>query len=218
MKRQVIIVAGGSGSRMGSEIPKQFLQVKGKAILLHTLERFAEVLSTENIILVLPKSEMERWVALSSGTCFENLKVAYGGATRFDSVKSGLRLVDSDSVVGVHDSVRPFVSVETINTCFKTAKEKGSAIPVVELKDSIRRVFVGTSRAQNRSGFRLVQTPQCFRADKLKSAYEQEFSSEFTDDASVYEADRNKVVLVEGNTENIKLTTPEDLKIAEVFC
>jgi 2-C-methyl-D-erythritol 4-phosphate cytidylyltransferase len=218
MKRQVIIVAGGSGSRMGSDIPKQFLELNGKAILLWTLERFAESIKIENIILVLPKSELDRWVALSSGTQFEKVQIAFGGATRFDSVKAGLDLVDKKGLVGIHDSVRPFVSINTINSCFEKAKDKGAAIPVVELKDSIRRVFVGTSRSQDRNNFRLVQTPQCFRANKLIAAYKKPYSDLFTDDASVYESAGNKISLVEGNAENIKLTTPEDLKFAVAFC
>jgi 2-C-methyl-D-erythritol 4-phosphate cytidylyltransferase len=218
MKKQIIIVAGGSGTRMGSGVPKQFIEVKGKAIILRTLERIAEVIKIENLILVLPESEMDRWVALSSGTEFEEVKVVFGGATRFDSVKSGLKLVNRKALVGIHDSVRPFVSVDTINACFEKAEEKGAAIPIVELKDSIRRVFVGTSRSQDRTNFRLVQTPQCFRANKLIIAYNKPYSALYTDDASVFEAAGNKVDLVEGNLENIKLTTPEDLKIAEVFC
>lgn len=218
MKRQIIIVAGGSGSRMNASIPKQFFELKGKAILLHTLERFAKSFDIKDIILVLPESENDRWVALSSGTPFEQLRVAKGGKTRFHSVKSGLKLVDKNAIVGIHDSVRPFVSDKTIENCFKTAEEKCSVIPVVELKDSIRRVFTGTSRAQDRSNFRLVQTPQCFIASKLIAAYKKPYRDSYTDDSSVFEAAGNKVFLVEGNPENIKLTTPEDLKVAEVFC
>ncbi|KAA3650281.1 MAG: 2-C-methyl-D-erythritol 4-phosphate cytidylyltransferase [Bacteroidetes bacterium] len=217
MKKQMIVVAGGSGIRMGTEIPKQFILLNGKAILLHTLERIAEEIEIENIILVLPESEIDRWVALSSGTKFENLKCALGGATRYDSVKSGLKLIDKDALVGIHDAVRPFVSQNTIASCFKMAEEKGSAIPVVELKDSIRRVFTGTSRAKDRTKFRLVQTPQCFNAARIKAAYEKPNKGNFTDDASVYEEAGNRIHLVEGNNENIKITSPEDLKIAASF-
>lgn len=218
MKRQVIIVAGGSGTRMSSDMPKQFIEIKGKGILLYTLERFAEVLDFKNIFLVLPESEMDRWVALSSGTRFENIQIAFGGKTRFDSVKAGLKLIDKKAIIGIHDSVRPFVSVETINNCFEKAEEKGAAIPVVKLNDSIRRVFVGASRPQYRDNYRLVQTPQCFTATNLIAAYKRPFSDLYTDDAFVYEAAGNKVFLVDGNPENIKLTTPGDLKMAEAFC
>ena len=218
MKKQVIVVAGGSGSRMGAEFPKQFILLNGKPIILHTLERIHEVISIEDIILVIPESELSRWREVAKGTAFENVSIAFGGETRFDSVKSGLKLIDKNSIVGIHDSVRPFVSVETIKDCCKTAEEKGAAIPVVEIKDSIRRVFTGTSRAENRIKYRLVQTPQFFLASKLIAAYEKPYTDNFTDDASVYEAAGNKVVLVDGNPENIKITTPEDLKLAGVFC
>ncbi len=217
MNQYVIILAGGKGLRMGATVPKQFLEIKGKAIILHTLEKFKEALPLAELLLVLPKSEMPLWQEISGGTTFENIKTTSGGDTRFESVKAGLRLIGSEGVVGVHDAVRPFVSIETIQAAFNTAESTGTAVPVVDLKDSIRKVNTDQSVAVNRSNFKIVQTPQCFDVDILKKAYRQEFNTSFTDDASVVEADGIKVSLVMGNYSNIKITTVEDLKVAEAL-
>jgi len=202
---------------MGATVPKQFLEIKGKAIILHTLEKFKEALPLAELLLVLPKSEMPLWQEISGGTTVENIKTTSGGDTRFESVKAGLRLIGSEGVVGVHDAVRPFVSIETIQAAFNTAESTGTAVPVVDLKDSIRKVNSDQSVAVNRSNFKIVQTPQCFDVDILKKAYRQEFNTSFTDDASVVEADGIKVSLVMGNYSNIKITTVEDLKVAEAL-
>ena len=217
MNQYVIILAGGKGLRMGATVPKQFLEIKGKAIILHTLEKFKEALPLAELLLVLPKSEMPLWQEISGGTTVENIKTTSGGDTRFESVKAGLRLIGSEGVVGVHDAVRPFVSIETIQAVFNTAESTGTAVPVVDLKDSIRKVNSDQSVAVNRSNFKIVQTPQCFDVDILKKAYRQEFKTSFTDDASVVEADGIKVSLVMGNYSNIKITTVEDLKVAEAL-
>ncbi len=217
MNQYVIILAGGKGLRMGATVPKQFLEIKGKAIILHTLEKFKEALPLAELLLVLPKSEMPLWQEISGGTTVENIKTTSGGDTRFESVKAGLRLIGSEGVVGVHDAVRPFVSIETIQAAFNTAESTGTAVPVVDLKDSIRKVNSDQSVAVNRSNFKIVQTPQCFDVDILKKAYRQEFNTSFTDDASVVEADGIKVSLVMGNYSNIKITTVEDLKVAEAL-
>ncbi|MDB9963735.1 2-C-methyl-D-erythritol 4-phosphate cytidylyltransferase [Vicingaceae bacterium] len=217
MNQYVIILAGGKGLRMGTTVPKQFLEIKGKAIILHTLGKFEEALPSAELLLVLPKPEIPRWQEISHGTAFENIKTTSGGDTRFESVKAGLRLIESEGVVGVHDAVRPFVSIEAIQTTFNKAKSTGAAIPVVDLKDSIRKVDSDQSVAVNRSNFKIVQTPQCFDVNVLKQAYQQVFNSSFTDDASVVEADGKKVSLVKGNYSNIKITTIEDLKIAEIL-
>ena len=217
MNQYVIILAGGKGLRMGATVPKQFLEIKGKAIILHTLEKFKEALPLAELLLVLPKSEMPLWQEISGGTTVENIKTTSGGDTRFESVKAGLRLIGSEGVVGVHDAVRPFVSIETIQAAFNTAESTGTAVPVVDLKDSIRKVNTDQSVAVNRSNFKIVQTPQCFDVDILKKAYRQEFNTSFTDDASVVEADGIKVSLVMGNYSNIKITTVEDLKVAEAL-
>jgi len=203
--------------RMGAIIPKQFLEMKGKAIILHTLEKFKEALPSAELLLVLPQAEMPRWEKIAAGTNFEQIQLANGGSSRFESVQAGLRLITSNGIVGVHDAVRPFVSIETIRRVFNAAKEKGAAIPVVELKDSIRKVEVDNSEAVDRSNFRMVQTPQCFKVSILKEAYQHSLKELFTDDASVVEANGTKVSLVEGNYANIKITTSEDLKIGEAL-
>ena len=202
---------------MGANVPKQFLEINGKAIIVHTLEKFKEALPMAELLLVLPEAEMERWNGLSQGTAFENLRVAKGGNSRFESVKSGLSLIEAEGIVGVHDAVRPFVSIKTIQNVFAEAEKSGAAIPVVELKDSIREIGKATSKAVERSAFRIVQTPQCFQSQLLFNAYKQPNQDKFTDDASVVEESGHAISLVEGNNENIKITTFEDLKIGEVL-
>ena len=202
---------------MGANVPKQFLEINGKAIIVHTLEKFKEALPMAELLLVLPEAEMERWNELSQGTAFENLRVAKGGNSRFESVKSGLSLIEAEGIVGVHDAVRPFVSIKTIQNVFAEAEKSGAAIPVVELKDSIRELGKATSKAVERSAFRIVQTPQCFQSQLLFNAYKQPNQEKFTDDASVVEELGHAISLVEGNNENIKITTIEDLKIGEVL-
>ncbi|MAC96197.1 MAG: 2-C-methyl-D-erythritol 4-phosphate cytidylyltransferase [Flavobacteriales bacterium] len=216
MKKSVIIVAGGKGLRMGSEIPKQFLLLNGKAIILHTIDKFKQALPQARLVLVLPKDEVQRWNNLTKESPYAEIEIAIGGKSRFDSVKAGLELID-EGLVAVHDAVRPLVSKKTIQNAFKTAAEKDSAIPVSPLKDSIRKVEGENSKSLNRSEYVLVQTPQCFKFSLLKEAYNQEFSDSFTDDASVFEAAGNAVAIFEGNTSNIKITSPEDLKVAEVL-
>ncbi len=216
MKQSVIIVAGGKGSRMGSETPKQFLPLKGEPILFHTIRSFQLALPEAEIVLVLPQAEMARWQVMAFDTPFQSIKTVAGGAQRFDSVKAGLELVE-EGIVGIHDAVRPLVSQTCIQNAFKLAAEKGSAIPVVELKDSLRELSGAQSQAKNRADFCLVQTPQCFEVTKLKEAYQQSYQANFTDDASVFEAAGNTIKLVAGNTENIKITTPTDLVVAEAL-
>ncbi len=220
MKQFVIVVAGGKGTRMGAVVPKQFLELDGKVIILHTLEKLSKALPKAVLFLVLPSSELDRWKAVAKGTEFEGIEVAFGGANRFDSVKSGLNLIKEDGLVGIHDVVRPFVSEETIVRAFNEAERSGASIPVIELKESIRKVTADNgeaSEALNRSDYRLVQTPQCFTTAVVKSAYEQAYQTFFTDDASVVEANGQAISLVEGNYENIKITTAEDLAIAKAF-
>jgi 2-C-methyl-D-erythritol 4-phosphate cytidylyltransferase len=218
VKKAVIIVAGGSGSRMNAAIPKQFLLLNGKPVLIHTLEKFALFDSSMQVVLVLPENEFERWEAMKRefGNGGFDVQLAAGGTSRFYSVKNGLALVTAD-VVGIHDAVRPLVSIETIALAFGAAVSQGSGIPVVPLTDSIRRVEGDTSIAVSREDFRLVQTPQCFRTDLLKNAYQQAFLPHFTDDASVVEANGIAITLTEGNKENIKLTTPSDMVVAEAL-
>ena len=220
----VIIVAGGKGLRMGSDIPKQFLPVGGKPVLMRTLERFRAYSSTLQIILVLPQSQQDYWKELCQK---HNFTVAYqltdGGKTRFHSVQHGLALVpdDAEGVVGVHDGVRPFPGIDVIRNCYETARTKKAAIPVIPVVETLRHIGI-PSRTGGvggctvpRSEYRLVQTPQCFDIQLLKAANRQPYNEGFTDDASVVEAFGFDVTLVEGNRENIKITTPFDLKIAE---
>ena len=216
----IIIVAGGKGLRMGSDIPKQFLPIGGKPVLMRTLERFREYSPTLQIILVLPKAQQEYWEKLCQK---HNFTVAYqladGGETRFHSVQHGLALIpdDAEGVVGVHDGVRPFPSIEVIRNCYETAREKKAVIPVIPVVETVRQLEGATSFTVPRDDYRLVQTPQCFDIQLLKAANRQPYNDGFTDDASVVEAYGFDITLVEGNRENIKITTPYDLKIAEVL-
>jgi len=211
-----IIVAGGKGERMNADIPKQFLEIKGKPILMHTLEVFHRFDNTMQLILVLPEVQINFWKELCTKHNFTlEHQITTGGQTRFHSVKNGLEVVNSPALVAVHDGVRPLVSTETIQRCFEAAEQFEAAIPVVGLVDSIRQITGESSQSVDRNAYKLVQTPQVFDAELLKKAYEQDFSSLFTDDASVVEALGTKIQLVEGNRENIKITTEFDLKIAE---
>ena len=213
----VIIVAGGKGLRMGTDIPKQFLPIGGKPVLMRTLERFREYSEALQIILVLPKAQQDYWYQLCEEYHFNvEYMLADGGETRFHSVQNGLALVPDDAhgVVGVHDGVRPFPSVDVIHNCYETARSAKAVIPVVPVVETLRHITEGT---KPRGDYRLVQTPQCFDIQLLKAANEQPYNDGFTDDASVVEAFGFDITLVEGNRENIKITTPYDLKIAEVL-
>jgi len=215
MNQYVLIVAGGKGVRMGSELPKQFLPIGGKPVLMRTLEVFYGCNPKIQIILVLPHSQQEYWKQLCREYHFSLPHVvADGGETRFHSVKKGLALVETPALVGVHDGVRPFVSTEVIARCYELAAEKKAVVPVVEMVETVRRLTGGDSVTVKRDDYRLVQTPQVFDADLLKNAYEQVYTPLFTDDASVVEALGESVFLTTGNRENIKITTPFDLKIA----
>ncbi|MDR3140454.1 MAG: 2-C-methyl-D-erythritol 4-phosphate cytidylyltransferase [Tannerellaceae bacterium] len=219
MKRYVLIVAGGKGARMGSELPKQFIPLKGRPVLMHTLERFYRWDVSAEIVAVLPEIHHSYWNMLCKELdCRIPHKLVNGGETRFHSVRNGLSLIDGPGLIAVHDGVRPFVSAEVIENCFTGAERSGAAIPVVPLVDSIReRYEPGLSRPVDRGRLVAVQTPQAFRSDWLFEAYRQAYSPDFTDDASVVEAKGYAVALLPGNRENIKLTTPFDLLIAEAY-
>lgn len=222
MKKYVIIVAGGKGLRMGGEVPKQFLPIGGKPVLMRTVEAFYQTDAETGIVLVLPQEQQSYWKNLC---CQYDFRTPYilvdGGCTRFHSVQNGLQAIpdeDSDTLIAVHDGVRPFVSPRVIQECFEAATRWGAVVPVLDMVDSVRQLSEdGGSMAVDRSCLKLVQTPQTFRADILKNAYRQEFTERFTDDASVVEASGVSVALVSGNRENIKITTPFDLKIAEAL-
>ena len=218
MTDYVIIVAGGKGLRMGTDIPKQFLPIGGKPVLMRTLERFREYSANLNIILVLPKAQQAYWQELCKEYDFNvEYLLADGGETRFHSVQHGLALIpdDAEGVVGVHDGVRPFPSIEVIRRCYEEAREKGAVITVIPVVETIRHIKDGTSMTVPRDEYRLVQTPQTFNIQLLKAANRQPYNDNFTDDASVVETYGHPITLVDGNRENIKITTPYDLKIAE---
>ena len=213
-----IIVAGGSGSRMQQELPKQFIEVAGKPVLMHTAERFYRYSPEVRLIVVLPRLQLAIWHELCRRHRFTigHTTVA-GGTTRFGSVKNGLEAVQGEALVAVHDGVRPFVEAEVIKAAFEAAAIYGSAVVAVSPKDSIRELTQEGSRAVPRANYKLVQTPQCFRSSILRRAYEQPEQAHFTDDASVVEQLGEKIVLVAGSYRNIKITTPEDIILAEAF-
>ena len=231
----VIIVAGGKGLRMGSDIPKQFLPIGGRPVLMRTIDRFREYSEELQIILVLPKAQQDYWRQLCQEYDFPlpsigeagkgHYLLADGGETRFHSVQNGLALIpdDAEGVVGVHDGVRPFPSIDVIRNCYETARSAKAVIPVIPVVETVRHLARGESLCASRSQtvprdeYRLVQTPQTFDIQLLKAANCQPYSDGFTDDASVVEAFGYHITLVEGNRENIKITTPYDLKIAEVL-
>ncbi len=218
MRKVMIVVAGGSGSRMKSTLPKQFIKLKGKPILMHTIERLVEFDQTMDIVLVLPENQIDFWKELCLDYDFNiNCEIAIGGANRFESVKSGLNKVHYECLVGVHDGVRPLVSDETLNNCFIRAEKYGSAVPVTDAIESIRVVDEDNSYSVEREYYKMVQTPQVFLYSKLIKAYDQSFNASFTDDASVYEKAGFEIHLAKGNRENIKVTTPMDLIIAEAL-
>lgn len=215
MKKIALIVAAGKGERMNADIPKQFLLLNDFPILMHTLNAFADL---DKRILVLPKSQIENWKALCKDYNFElkHILVA-GGINRFSSVKNGLRKVDDGSIVAIHDGVRPLISKNLTNKLIDTTKKGIGVVPVVPIKDSLRKVEGDNSKAVSRSSLYKVQTPQCFFASTIKDAYRQNFSLFFTDDASVLESNGGKIITILGEEQNIKITTKADLRIAEVF-
>lgn len=222
MSDYIIVVAGGKGLRMGGDIPKQFLPVNGRPVLMRTLERFREYDEDINIILVLPKEQQDYWSQLCSEYDFHiPHQIADGGATRFHSVQNGLRLIPdtAQGIVGVHDGVRPFVSTDVIRHCYEAARVHKAVIPVTPVVETLRHINAnGSGDNVLRSDYRLVQTPQTFDIQLLKQANKQQYRESFTDDASVVEGIGQKVTMVEGNRENIKITTPFDLVIAEALC
>ena len=213
----VIIVAGGKGLRMGSDIP---LPIGGKPVLMRTLERFRAYSKVLQIILVLPEAQQGYWQELCKEYHFEvAYQLANGGQTRFHSVQNGLSLVpdDAQGVVGVHDGVRPFPSIDVIRNCYDTAREKKAVIPVIPVVETVRHLEGESSVTVPRGDYRLVQTPQTFDIQLLKAANRQPYNDGFTDDASVVESYGHTITLVEGNRENIKITTPYDIVVAEAI-
>ena len=216
--RYAVIVAGGRGLRMGAELPKQFLPLRGEPVLMHTLRQFAP--EVKELILVLPADQQGLWQELCTQHQFTvPHRIADGGATRFESVRSGLSKLPEQGLVAIHDGVRPLVSRALIRRTFEVAETSGAALPACPVTDSLRLLGEeGMSEAVERARYRAVQTPQTFDLSRLHRAYEQPFSPLFTDDASVYEAEHlGAITLVEGEETNIKLTTPRDLLLADLL-
>lgn len=216
MKKYAVIVAGGSGQRMGTSIPKQFLLLQGKPLLWYSLQVFLQAFDDLQIILVVPASNLIEGEQLAKeidgGT---RIRVVTGGSTRFHSVQNGLACITSPSIVFVHDGVRCLVGADLIRRCYTQALEKGSAIPAVAATDSIR-VIEGTGHlVMDRNQVRIIQTPQTFRSDLLLPAFQQDYTEGFTDEATVVEASGKEVFLIEGEYTNIKITRPVDLLVAE---
>jgi len=218
MKKFVIIVAGGSGSRMGTQIPKQFLELCGRPVLMHTIQVFYDFDPESELILVLPESQHEFWAGLCLKHSFSlPHQIANGGETRFQSVNNGLKLIKGKGIVFIHDGVRPLVSHQTLTRCCETATNSGNAIPVMPVTESLRKKEGNQNCSVDRSLFFSVQTPQTFRSEIILKSFLQSYDQAFTDDASVAEKAGFAINLVEGNPENIKITSPVDLILAEAL-
>jgi 2-C-methyl-D-erythritol 4-phosphate cytidylyltransferase len=218
MDNYAVIVAGGSGTRMKSAVPKQFLELAGKPVLMHTMLRFVAFDPSIRIVLVLPEEHLAVWKQLCSKNSFEvKHTLVNGGETRFQSVKNGINTILGEGIVAIHDGVRPLVSIDTIQRCFAKAEKDGNAIPCIPIYETVRQMIGENSRLIDRSELRLIQTPQVFDIQILKKAYQQSYQAHFTDDASVLESIGEAIHLVEGNRENIKITAPLDLVFAQSF-
>lgn len=218
MKKYAVIVAGGKGLRMGSALPKQFLPLLEKPVLHYTIKAFLDAYPDIHIILVLPQDQLSyAQIVLQSFPDRIDVELVTGGETRFHSVQNGLNVVADDAVIFVHDGVRPLVSVDLIRRCYEQASVRGSAIPAIAVSDSIRMVEGENSKPVNREYLRSIQTPQTFRSEILLPAFSQPYSGEFTDEATVVEAYGRAVHLIEGEKSNIKVTTPEDMILAEAL-
>ncbi|MDR0694946.1 MAG: 2-C-methyl-D-erythritol 4-phosphate cytidylyltransferase [Prevotellaceae bacterium] len=218
MKRSVIIVAGGSGQRMGAQMPKQFLLLAGMPVLMHAIRQFHCFDPGMPLVVALPPAHISTWTQLCAEHRFTiPHTVTAGGGTRFDSVKKALHALPGTDWIAVHDGVRPLVSPALIARCFETALKHGAAVPVIPLSNSLRMLEAGGNHSVLRENYCIVQTPQIFRARWLKNAYRAPCCPSFTDDASVVEAAGYKIALAEGSRENIKITEPVDLKIAELL-
>jgi 2-C-methyl-D-erythritol 4-phosphate cytidylyltransferase len=218
LKLTAIIVAGGSGTRMQSEIPKQFLNVSGTPLLMHTINNFFSFDKHIKLVVVLPETQISFWKELCSNHQFDILhEVVAGGETRFHSVKNGLSFAGPHELVMIHDGVRPFVSHTTIENCIRMAKSEGNAVPAISINESVRQIDEYGNYIVDRTKLKLIQTPQVFHSEILIRAYQESFDDRFTDDASVVESIGYKINLVEGNPENIKITTRLDLMMASLL-
>jgi 2-C-methyl-D-erythritol 4-phosphate cytidylyltransferase len=218
MQLYVVIVAGGSGKRMGAEVPKQFLELAGRPVLMHTIERFKSFSEAIEIITVLPENQLRHWIDLQNKYSFAVPQtIVKGGSTRFHSVRNGLKFVNIPGIVAIHDGVRPFVSLDTIRRCFSAAEKLGNAVPAISPVESLRIVTETGNAPVDRLHVKQIQTPQVFSAELIKRAYSQDYKPGFSDDATVLEESGEKINLIEGNRENIKITNPEDLLISSAL-
>lgn len=216
MEKYVLIVAGGKGLRMKSELPKQFIEINNKPVLMHTFDAFSSIGNINHFILVLAAEYISYWQELCEKHRFKTEHtIIEGGPKRYHSVKSGLSLIQTNSLVAIHDAVRPFISKNIINNGFDIAARKGNAIPAVTINESIRKISGSLSKSVNREKYKIVQTPQFFQSALIKKAYEQAFNEMFTDDANMLESSGKQIYLIEGDIKNIKITHPEDLVYAE---
>jgi 2-C-methyl-D-erythritol 4-phosphate cytidylyltransferase len=213
-----IIVAGGIGTRMNSTVPKQFLEVNGKPVILYSIEKFIQSYPSIEIIIVLPNDYIDMCSnLLKSYNIKQHIHFVTGGDTRFQSVKNGLDVIHNDGIVFVHDAVRPCINKELLDRLYIQAIKTGNAIPCVELKDSIRFVEKGISKSVDRQCYKSIQTPQTFNIETIKKAFLQEFQSTFTDEASVLESIGGTINLVDGLDENVKVTRPADLELVSIL-
>jgi len=218
VEKYVLIVAGGRGSRFHSPMPKQFAMIKGKPLLIHTFEAFLSTDKLYHFVLVLPNSMVEHWKSLCKHHHFNNVhQIVSGGKSRHHSVQSALRIIPDDALIAIHDGVRPIVTHRLINRGFEIASKTGSAVPMIEIPETVRKVESESNKVINRKDLRLVQTPQFFHSKLIKQAYSQLNHADFSDDASVYENAGYKLTFFEGDRQNIKITYPNDLLIAEAL-
>jgi len=216
MKKYVLIIAGGVGQRMNMDIPKQFIPINGKPVLMHTIARFYEYDKTMEIIVIIPRAHVSLWKDLCVEFSFKiKHQIVNGGKERFYSVKNGLKVVDENSLVLIHDGVRPLVSFDAINRVVETSEEKGNAVPYIDMDQSVRKVSATGNKAFDRSQLKLIQTPQGFHSSIIKEAYAKRYRKSFTDDASVLEALKHEINLVKGNHKNIKITSSTDLHLVD---
>jgi len=214
--KHLIIVAGGTGSRIKNELPKQFIEINGTPIIVHTLRKFLQYNASIHIYIAVHKDyEAHLKLVLHKFLPNQKVEITVGGETRFHSVKNALALVPNTGIVAIHDAARPMVSKDTISRCFKAAQVHGNATPCVPVNDSLRQVKGKYNKSVLRNDYKIIQTPQCFKVELIKKSFEQNYSESFTDDASVFEKAGNTITLTEGNVENIKITYPIDLILAQ---
>ena len=214
----VIIVAGGTGSRMNNELPKQLIEINNKPVIVYSIEKFLFFNKNIQVIISLHKDYFELFEKIKTQHHLKNIQIVQGGDTRYQSVKNALNVLNKNiTIVGVHDAARPLVSLQTIEKTFTDAEQYGAAIPVIDMNESLREVTNNESKAVDRSKFKIIQTPQCFKKDVLLNAYNISYNPLFTDDASMVEKNGHTIFLTEGNKENIKITYPQDLILAELL-